>query len=158
MTAFAILLAFTLQQTPQQPAQSGATLQTPAQPGSGQKVAQGEEPAKPTRSFFPALMHNLGDDIKHIPRRNTLYWLAAGTAFGLAIHPADDNLNTRLGGSSTFDNVVKPGKYIGGLPFLLGSSSLTYIVGRTTGKKRVQHMGMDLIEGTILSEGLTQGI
>ena len=66
--------------------------QTPAatpQQGTGQKVAAGEEPSKPTRSFIPALFHNLGDDVKHIPRRNTLYWLAWGTGVSLAIHPAD---------------------------------------------------------------------
>ena len=148
MTAIAIVLAAMLQQAPQ----------PPAQPGSGQQVAAGEEPHKPTRSFFPALIHNLGDDVKHIPRRNSLYWVAGGGALALIVHPEDNKLNRRLRGSSTFDSVVKPGKYIGGLPFLLGSSTATYIVGRATGKGRVQHMGMDLIEGTLLAEGITQGI
>ena len=72
-TVFALLLLLTASaaraqqvdilsdQEPQAPA-------TPAQ-DPGQKVAEGEEPAKPTRAFFPALLHDLGDDVKHmIPR------------------------------------------------------------------------------------------
>ena len=32
---------------------------------------------KPTRNFPSALVHNLGDDFKHMPRRNSCYWLGA---------------------------------------------------------------------------------
>src|SRR5215208_2453620 len=68
-------------------------------PTTGQKVATAEEPAKPTRSFFPALFHNLGDDVKHIPRMNSLYWLAAGAGLALVVHPEDNKINRRLRGS-----------------------------------------------------------
>jgi hypothetical protein len=132
--------------------------QPPATPpaGSGQAVAAAEDQTKATRSFFPALFHNLGDDIKHIPRKNSLYWLGAGSALALAVHPADDNINEKLQGSSFADNLFKPGKYIGSLPFLLSSSVATYLVGRGQHQGRVQHLGMDLIEATLLSEGITQ--
>ena len=133
--------------------------QAPSAPppqGQGQKVAAGEEPAKPTRSFFPALFHNLGDDIKHIPRRNSMYWLAAGTAASLAIHPADDYLNNHLSTSDTAKNVFKAGKYIGSFPVLFGTSVTTYIVGRSRSSRRGQHLGMDLIESTLLAEGITE--
>ena len=130
---------------------------TPPPPqGQGQKVAAGEEPAKPTRSFFPALFHNLGDDIKHIPRKNSVYWLAAGTAASLAIHPADDYLNNHLSTSDTAKNVFKAGKYIGSFPVLFGTSVTTYIVGRSRSSRRGQHLGMDLIESTLLAEGITE--
>jgi hypothetical protein len=146
------------EQKPQEQKPTGDKPSTPAPPGSGQQVAAGEEQTKPTRSFFPALVHNLGDDLKHIPRKNSLYWLGAGGALALVIHPEDNKLNRRLRGSETFDNIVSPGRYIGALPFLLGASTTTYIVGRASGHKRVQHIGLDLIEGTILAEGITQGI
>src|SRR6187455_1025686 len=108
-TVFALLLLLTASaaraqqvdilsdQEPQAPA-------TPAQ-DPGQKVAEGEEPAKPTRAFFPALLHDLGDDVKHMPRRNTLYWLAWGTGVSLAVHPADDYFNNHLSTSDTAKNV-----------------------------------------------------
>ena len=141
----------------QEASEPAQTPQTP--PGdTGQKAAAGEEPAKPTRSFFPALAHNLLDDVKHIPRRNSLYWLAAGTGMSLAVHPADDELNNRLSTSEGAKDFFVAGKYIGSLPVLLGAAGSTYLIGRGRGSRRAQHLGMDLIEATILSETITQGI
>jgi len=125
---------------------------------TGQEVAAGEEPAKPTRSFFPALAHNLFDDVKHIPRRNSLYWLAAGTGLSLAVHPLDDTLNDRLSTSATAKNVFIAGKYIGSLPVLMGAAASPYLIGKGRDSQRGQHLGMDLIEATILSESITQAI
>jgi hypothetical protein len=124
--------------------------------GGGQKVAAAEEAKKPERSFFSTLFHNLGDDVKHIPRRNSLYWLAAGSALALAVHPADDDINNRLRGSGAADTLFKPGKYLGSTPVVLGGSIATYIIGRKGDKPRVRHLGMDLIEATILAEGITE--
>jgi membrane-associated phospholipid phosphatase len=126
------------------------------QEGKGQKVAAGEEPAKPTRKFIPALFHNLGDDVKHIPRKNTLYWLAWGTAASLAIHPADDWVNNRLSTSDTAKNVFVLGKYIGSFPVLIGTAGTTYVVGKARSSRRGQHLGMDLIEATLLGDGMTE--
>jgi len=123
---------------------------------SGQKVAEGEESKKETRSFLPALIHNLGDDLKHIPRKNTLYWLAWGTGVSLAVHPADEYLNDHLSSSNTAKNVFTLGKYIGLFPTLLGTAGSTYVIGRARGSRRAQHLGMDLIEATLLADGLTQ--
>jgi membrane-associated phospholipid phosphatase len=128
---------------------------TPATP---QKVAAAEAKKKPSRGFFKALVYNLGDDVKHIPRRNSLYWLAAGSAMTASIHPADDYINEHLSGSGFAENFFKPGKYIGSFPVVFGASLTTYIVGRGRHVGWVQHLGMDLIEATVLSEGITQGI
>jgi membrane-associated phospholipid phosphatase len=113
-----------------------------------------EEP-KPTRNFASALVHNLGDDVKHIPRRNTIYWLAGGTAAALAVHPFDDNVHRHFlrtgGGNKAF---WKPGEIIGETPTILGAAGLTYVVGRVRGSQRVQHLGMDELEAGLLSEGI----
>src|SRR4051794_29189461 len=81
---------------------SGVSAQTAAPTGDEQKppAAVGEQGVKPTRGFVSALGHNLADDVKHIPRRNSLYWLAGGSALALAIHPEDGSINRRLLGSS----------------------------------------------------------
>jgi len=139
-----------------QRAEAPQETQTPQD--SGQKVTEGEEPAKPTRSFLPALVHNLGDDIKHVPRKNTLYWLAWGTGVSLAVHPADDYLNNHLSTSDTAKNVFLLGKYIGSFPVLIGTAGSTYVIGRARGSRRVQHLGMDLVEATLLADGMTQVI
>ena len=132
----------------------------PAPPpqGTGEKVADAEDQPKARRSFFPALVHNLGDDLKHIPRKNSLYWLAAGSALALAVHPADEEINDRLQGSTGAKNFFIAGKYIGSFPFLFSAGVGTYLVGRGNGSGRARHLGMDLIEATLLSEGLTQVI
>jgi membrane-associated phospholipid phosphatase len=120
-------------------------------------AAVGEEGTKPTRSFFPALVHNLGDDFKHIPRMNSVYWLAGGAALAAAVHPADDRINARLVNSST-NRLWMPGKIIGGTPTIVGASLATYVLGRATDRPRAQHLGMDEIEAAILSEGISEGV
>jgi hypothetical protein len=140
-----------LAQDSQKPAE-----QQPAQ--GGKQVAAGEEAAKPTRGFFSALFHNLGDDVKHIPRRNSVYWLAGGTALALAVHPEDDKINHHLIGSNFADNMFKPGKVIGSLPVILGAGVTTYLVGLGGDRYRAKHLGMDIIESAILSEGIVEGI
>lgn len=132
--------------------------QDPKPPKPPRKIIAAEEEKKPDRGFFSSLVHNLGDDLKHIPRKNSLYWLAAGSAGALAIHPADDDINNRLAGSDFADAFFKPGKYLGSTPLILGGSITTYIIGRASDKPRVRHIGMDLIEATVLAEGITQAI
>jgi membrane-associated phospholipid phosphatase len=126
--------------------------------GKPEQVAVGEESGKSNRGFARALFHNLADDLKHIPRRNSLYWLGAGAAMSAAIHPADDYINEHLAGSDFADTFFAPGKYIGSFPVMLGASFSTYLVGRKRHIGWVQHLGMDLIEATLLSEGITQGL
>src|SRR5215510_9913732 len=117
-----------------------ATLQTTTAP---QQAAPSTPPpttvgqsAKPTRGFFPALVHNLGDDVKHIPRRNSVYWLAGGAALALAVHPADKDLNAHLVGHS---NPFVAGEVIGETTTILGASAATYLVGRMKSYPRVEH-------------------
>jgi hypothetical protein len=135
-----------------------AAQQTPPPPNGPDAVPAGVGKDEPERGFFKALLVNLGDDVKHIPRKNSLYWLAAGSGLALAVHPEDDEINNRLVGSSLADKAFKPGRYIGSFPFLLGASIATYAIGRAGSHPRARHLGSDLIEAALLSEGITQGI
>jgi membrane-associated phospholipid phosphatase len=139
------------QQPPQDPRQPPTTPQNPTQP----PTAGAEEGVKPTRNFASALVHNLGDDLKHLPRWNSVYWLAGGGAAALAIHPLDDEINEHLEGADAF---FAPGKYIGETPTLLAAGIGTYLVGRGKNSRRLQHLGMDEIEGQILSEAIVFGL
>jgi len=113
-------------------------------------------PEKPTRGFISALSHNLVDDVKHLPRRNSLYWLVGGGIAALAVHPVDDDINRRLVGSDFADRFFAPGKYIGATEVQIGASITTYIVGRSRKQPRVQHIGMDLLEAQLLTEGIVE--
>lgn len=128
----------------------------PQKPSGGEQVAAGEEAAKPSGNVFKALFHNLGDDFKHIPRRNSLYWLAAGSGLALAVHNSDGDITERMAGKA--DAFFAPGKFIGSLPVILGTGTVTYLVGRTGDRYRAKHLGMDLIESAIVSEAITEVI
>lgn len=134
------------------------TNQAPQDPAQKPPAAVGEEPARPARGFFSALGHNLKDDVKHLPRKNTLYFLAAGGAAALAIHPNDNKINRRLEGSGAAETLFKPGKYIGQTPILLGAGAAAYLIGRGKGNSRLQHLGMDEIEAQLLTAVIVVGI
>jgi membrane-associated phospholipid phosphatase len=134
--------------------------QTPPTQDPGQKppAAVGEEGAKPTRRFLPALFHNLGEDVKHLPRRNTAYFLVGGGALALAVHPSDNKINRRLEGSGAAETFFKPGKVLGNTGFILGASAATYLLGRGKHSGRLQHLGMDGIEAQILTGAIVYGL
>ncbi len=136
-------------------AQTSTQPQTPAPDEQKPVAAVGEEGVKPTRGFFSALGHNLGDDVKHIPRKNSLYWLAGGSALALAIHKEDKNFNAHL--MSRSSNPFKAGELLGESGTVLAGAVGAYVVGRFTGSRRVQHLGMDEIEALILAEGIVNG-
>jgi hypothetical protein len=119
-------------------------------------LAAKEAPAKPTRGFVSALFHNMGDDVKHMPRMNSVYWLAGGAALAAAVHPADHQINAHLVNTST-DHLWIAGKIIGGTPTILGASFATYVIGRAEKMNRLQHLGMDELEAALLTEGVVEG-
>ncbi len=121
-------------------------------------AAVGEDLAKPARGFFSSLGHNLKDDITHLPRKNTLYFLAGGGAIALAVHPNDNKINRRLEGSGTAETFFGPGKYIGQTPVLLGAGAAAYLIGRGKGNRRLQHLGMDQIEAQLLAGAIVIGL
>jgi hypothetical protein len=115
-----------------------------------------QEPQKPTRGFLAALGHNLVDDLEHMPRWNSVYWLAGGGAAALAVHPFDDEVNQHLQGSDAAAAFFAPGKYIGSTYVQIGASLTTYIVGRKRHQPRAQHIGMDMFEAQLLTEGIVE--
>jgi len=124
-------------------------------PAPPQTAAAGEEGKKPTRGFFSSLGHNLADDVKHIPRRNSAYWMIGGAAAAFAVHPADHSINARLVGHS---NPFAAGDYIGSV-FTIGAAGMAaYTFGRLENYPRVEHLGMDEVEGVLLAEGISEGM
>ena len=116
-------------------------------------AAAGEEGHKETRGFFSSLGHNLVDDVKHIPRKNSVYWLVGGIGLAAAVHPMDHSFNQHL---TSHTNYFVAGEQIGELYTILGAGLAAYTFGRAENYPRTEHLGMDEIEGVILSEGINE--
>ena len=147
----------TLSEPPQDPTDS-KTPPPETPPAASPDPSDPAQAAAETRSFVSTLLHNLGDDVKHLPRQNSLYWAAGGGALALAVHPADKKLNRHLLGSNAWDTFFVPGKIIGGTGVQVAAGLLTYAVGRAKGYNRARHLGMDLMEAQLLTEGLVEGL
>ena len=132
--------------------------QPPQDPAQKPPAAVAEGSKKPTRGFFSSFGHNLGDDLKHLPRKNTLYFLAGGGALALLVHPSDNKINRKLEGSGAAATFFKPGKYIGETPTIVGAGLAAYLIGRGKGNARLQHLGMDELEASALSGIIVIGL
>jgi hypothetical protein len=132
--------------------------QPPQDPAQKPPAAVGEEGKKPTRGFLSSLGHNLVDDVKHLPRQNSLYFLAGGGAVALLVHPNDNKINRRLEGSGAAETFFKPGKVIGQTEVLVGAGAAAYLIGRAKGNNRLQHLGMDEMEAQLLAGAIVLGL
>jgi PAP2 superfamily len=110
----------------------------------------------PRHTGIKALFKDLGQDFRHLPSRENLFWAGVGGGLALAVHPADDNVNRSLVNSNFADKFFKPGEVLGELPTLLSAATITYAVGRIKDQPKVSHVGMDLIQSLVVSEALTQ--
>ena len=125
--------------------------------GGGQIVSKPAGPAPtPRHTGFKALAKDLVGDVKHLPSKENAFWAGLGGGLALAVHPVDDNLNRSLTTSDFADKFFKPGEVLGELGTLLGSAVTVYTVGRIKDQPKVSHVGMDLIQSLVLSEGMTQ--
>ena len=112
-------------------------------------------PPTPRHTGIKAMLKDLGDDVAHLPSTENLFWAGIGGGLALAVHPADDNVNSALVGSDFAHNFFKPGAILGQLGTLLGTATAVYVVGRAKDQPKVSHVGMDLIQSLAISEGLT---
>ena len=110
----------------------------------------------PRHTGVRALFKNLVSDVAHLPSKENLMWVGIGSGLALAVHPADDNVNRSLVGNRTAERIFKPGAVVGQFGSLMGTSLTIYAVGRIGDKPRVSHVGMDLIQALLISEGITQ--
>jgi len=94
-------------------------------------------------------------DIRHLPSRDNLDWLAIGLAAALATHPADAHIARNVEpGSRPF----KAGAIIGGTPFELSAAFATYALGRAANSQRAMSVGRDLVRAQLLSALITTGV
>lgn len=122
---------------------------------------------EPAHTGFAALAIETGRDFKAFPRRrSTWVILGIGAAAAALAHPADDNVNAKLAGSSAADKLFAPGKWIGSMYVQVGTATGLYVIGRyvlphAEGEpktNKISHLGFDLLRAVVVSQALTQGI
>ena len=128
-------------------------------PAADQVVGQpAGPPPTPRHTGIRAMLKDLVVDVEHLPSKENLFWVGVGGGLALGVHPVDDNVNRSLVGSNFADNFFKAGEVLGELPTLLASAATVYVIGRASDEPKVSHVGMDLIESLIISEGLTEAV
>jgi PAP2 superfamily len=143
-----------------------AAAQTPEPPPT--ESAQGRQNTVPPveHTGWKTLIKDTGRDFAAFPRRkSTWVLLAGGGVAALAVHPADDYVQSHILGNDTADNFFKPGKIIGGAPFQVGVSVGLWAVGRYvvpakdgSRTNKLSHLGFDLMRAQIVSQALVHGI
>ena len=130
-------------------------------------AAQADPPAAPRRTGVRALIRTIGADVVALPRRrSTWVILAIGGSAAALSHPADDAVNSRLGGSRAAERFFAAGEWAGASWVQLGAAGGVYVVGRyalppaqdTPGTNKVAHLGFDLLRAQLLSQLFVRGI
>ena len=123
-----------------------------------------DQPPPVEHTGLETLVKDILADFKAFPQReSTWVILGVGGAAALAVHPADQSVNSHLVSSGWADNVWKPGHIIGG-PVMYGVPVALYLGGRylwAPAKDEPQtnkwsHLGLDLIRAELEEEAIVQ--
>jgi membrane-associated phospholipid phosphatase len=144
-----------------EPLLTGWTLAPPdltAVARAGQVPQPAGPPPTPAHTGVHALLEDLVADVTHLPSKENLAWAGIGGALALAVHPADHRVNRTMVDSRVAHNVFKPGAIMGQSYTLFALSGAVFVTGRVRHQPKVSHVGMDLIQALLISEGITQGL
>jgi membrane-associated phospholipid phosphatase len=109
-------------------------------------------------SLFGDLFAPLGGDFRRLASRETVFWLIAGGAGAIAVHPGDTSVTRSFVASHVTEETLDPGETIGNGAVQIGATLGVYVAGRLDGSTRVAQLGADLFRAQVVSGALTQGI
>jgi hypothetical protein len=107
----------------------------------------------PQGTSLRTLPHDVIEDFKHLPSRESLWIFGVGGALALSVHPADKSVNGSL---SDDHGAFKAGKVIGNTGTLVGASVLTWGIGKMAGDHQVSHVALDALRAIGESEAMLQ--
>jgi membrane-associated phospholipid phosphatase len=145
-----------------------AAAQTPGPEPAPVPASSGQPNAvtAPAHTGWATLVKDTGRDFVSFPKRkSTWVFLAAGGAAALAVHPADDYVESHIVGNPTADKVFALGKVVGSAGFQVGASVGLWVVGRYivppkdgSRTNKLSHLGFDLMRAQIVSQTLVHAI
>ena len=136
---------------------------SPAQPPEKKKEAAPEH----LSTGWSSLLKDSASDFVAFPkRRSTWTILGIGAAAALAVHPADDYVESHIVGNEAANNFFSLGQWVGSAYVQFGSAVGLWAVGRyvvapADGGSRTNkysEVGFDLLRAQILSGVIVQGI
>ena len=136
---------------------------SPAQPPEKKKEAAPEH----LSTGWSSLLKDSASDFVAFPkRRSTWTILGIGAAAALAVHPADDYVESHIVGNEAANNFFSLGQWVGSAYVQFGSAVGLWAVGRyvvapADGGSRTNkysEVGFDLLRAQILSGALVQGM
>ena len=136
---------------------------SPAQPPEKKKEAAPEH----LSTGWSSLLKDSASDFVAFPkRRSTWTILGIGAAAALAVHPADDYVESHIVGNEAANNFFSLGQWVGSAYVQFGSAVGLWAVGRyvvppADGGSRTNkysEVGFDLLRAQILSGVLVQGM
>jgi hypothetical protein len=114
-----------------------------------------------------SLLKDSASDFVALPkRRSTWTILGIGAAAALAVHPADDYVESHIVGNEAADNFFSLGHWVGGAYVQFGSAVGLWALGRyvvapadgVSRTNKYSEVGFDLLRAQILSGVIVQGI
>jgi hypothetical protein len=114
-----------------------------------------------------SLLKDSGSDFVAFPKRKSTWTiLGMGAVAALAVHPADDYVESHIVGNNAAENFFSLGHWVGSAYVQYGAAVGLWAVGRyvvapAEGKARTNkysEIGFDLLRAQILSGSITQGI
>src|SRR6478752_1809111 len=132
------------------PSADSATANLPAESFLTRTALNGRSP-----NVWRDLFGDTVRDVRNLPSRQTLGWLAIGSAAAIGAKPADSRFGRSLSTATELREPLEPGAFIGSTPFQLGLSAATYAFGRMSDSPRMTAVGADLFRAQLISQGLT---
>lgn len=114
-------------------------------------------PPLPAHTGVGALLRNVASDFGNLPSRENLGWALFGGGLAGGAHALDGQVSRHFGAPGTGEFFV-PGKILGLGYVQVAAALTTYATGRVTHRKRVSHIGMDLLRAQILAGAMTYGL
>jgi len=138
--------------------EASLTDEAPAANDAAQLSKPAGPPPVPEHTGIKATLKDLFTDFGHLPSMTNLMWAGVGAGGALAVHPVDDDVNEALMNASWAHKTFAVGAVLGQSATLLAAAGTVYVVGRSKDNPRVSHMGSDLLQAVIVSEGVTQAL
>ena len=107
---------------------------------------------------WASVFSDLPRDIRALPTRTNLFWLAAGGAAALAVHFNDRVITHAASSSDDLDPPLEAGAVLGSGWVQFGGAIAAFSIGKLSDRPTVAQVGSDLMRAQLISGVMTQGV